>query len=189
MYKNKNLNLNLNLNLNTEYQEFDKLQLTKYCEWHNCEEKGEYKAPTSREKLRVFRFFCLKHIKEYNKAWDYFKGRTSDEIYDEVANDAYWHRKTNKKVNKFKIEDKLNLFDYNKKKCESNFNKYKSIDSKFEASLQILDIQKFYSINQLKKQYKKMVKKFHPDLNKSGSGEKIIELNEAYSSIINFLNK
>ncbi len=34
-----------------------------------------------------------------------------------------------------------------------------------------------------------MVKKFHPDLNKSGSGEKIIELNEAYSSIINFLNK
>ena len=185
MYKNKNINLILD----TEYQEFDKLQLTKYCEWHNCEKKGEYKAPTSREKLRVFRFFCLKHIKEYNKAWDYFKGRTSDEIYDEVSNDPYWHRKTSKKVNKFKIEDRLNLFDYNKKKCELNFNKYKSIDSKFESSLQILDIQKFCNINQLKKQYKKMVKKFHPDLNGSGSNEKIIKLNEAYSSIINFLKK
>tara|TARA_B100000029_G_scaffold510153_1_gene600998 strand:+ start:334 stop:891 length:558 start_codon:yes stop_codon:yes gene_type:complete len=185
MYKNKNINLNLD----TDYKEFDKLRLTKYCEWHNCEEKGEYKAPTSREKLRVFKFFCLKHIKEYNKAWDYFKGRTSDEIYDEVANDAYWHRKTSKKVNKFKIEDKLNLFDFNKNKYESNLNKCNSIDSKFRCSLKILDIQKFCNINQLKKQYKKMVKKFHPDLNKSGSSEKIIKLNEAYSSIINFLKK
>ena len=113
----------------------------------------------------------------------------ADEIYDEVANDAYWHRKTSKKVNKFKIEDKLNLFNYNKKKCEPSFNKNKSIDNKFEASLQILGIKKFGSINQLKKQYKKMLKKFHPDLNKCGSSEKIIELNEAYSSIINFLIK
>ena len=32
-----------------------------------------------------------------------------------------------------------------------------------------------------------MVKKFHPDLNKSGSNEKIIELNEAYSALIKFL--
>ena len=86
MYKNKNINLSLN----NEYQEFDNLQLTKYCEWPNCEEKGEYKAPTSREKLRVFRFFCLKHIVVYNKSWDYFKGRTTNQIYDEVSNDFYF---------------------------------------------------------------------------------------------------
>ena len=72
MLKSKNINLIIGDN----DQEYDKLQLTKYCEWHNCKEKGEYRAPTSRDKLRVFKFFCLKHIKEYNKAWDYFKGRT-----------------------------------------------------------------------------------------------------------------
>ena len=33
-----------------------------------------------------------------------------------------------------------------------------------------------------------MVKKFHPDLNDSGSNEKIIELNEAYSVLKNFLS-
>ena len=32
-----------------------------------------------------------------------------------------------------------------------------------------------------------MVKKFHPDLNDSGSNEKIIELNEAYSVLKKFL--
>ena len=41
------------------------LSLTKYCEWRNCEEKGEFKAPTSRDQLRVFKWFCLKHIKIY----------------------------------------------------------------------------------------------------------------------------
>ena len=78
-----------------------------------CEKKGEYRAPTSREKLRVFKFFCLDHIKDYNKSWDYFKGRSSEEIYDEVSNDAYWHRKTSKNINNFKIEDELNFFEKN----------------------------------------------------------------------------
>ncbi len=185
MYKNKNINLTIDI----DYQEFDKLQLTKYCEWHNCQEKGEYKAPTSREKLRVFKFFCLKHIKEYNKSWDYFKGRTSDQIYDEVSNDAYWHRKTKKKINKFKTVDSFNFFEENKNKYSTNTVQVKSIDSKLRSSLEILDIKNFTNVNQLKKQYKKMVKKFHPDLNKSGSSEKIIKLNEAYSLIISFLKK
>ena len=43
------------------------LALTKYCEWPNCQRKGEYKAPTSREKLREFKWFCLEHVKLYNK--------------------------------------------------------------------------------------------------------------------------
>ena len=53
MLKSKNINLVTGDN----DQEYDKLQLTKYCEWHNCKEKGEYRAPTSRDKLRVFKFF------------------------------------------------------------------------------------------------------------------------------------
>ena len=93
MYKNKK-----SFSYFFEEKDDEFLALTKYCEWGNCQKKGEYKAPTSREKLRVFKFFCLKHIKEYNKSWDYFKGRTSDQIYDEVSNDAYWHRKTKKKI-------------------------------------------------------------------------------------------
>ena len=37
MLKSKNINLIIGDN----DQEYDKLQLTKYCEWHNCKEKGE----------------------------------------------------------------------------------------------------------------------------------------------------
>ena len=183
MYKSKNINLFSD----KETAEFDELQLTKYCEWPNCEEKGEFKAPTSREKLREFKFFCLKHVKEYNKAWDYFKGRTSDEIYREVSKDAYWHRKTNKRVNKFKIEDKFNIFEENSSVPDNRGDKFRSSNNLFITSLKVLKLENLSSETQLKKQYKKMVKKFHPDLNHSGSNEKIIELNEAYSVLKKFI--
>ena len=54
-------------------------------------------------------------------------------------------------------------------------------------SLEILNLDDFFDINKLKTQYKKMVKKYHPDLNQSGCSEKIIKLNNAYSSLIKFL--
>ena len=79
MYKNKK---SFSYFLEEKDDEF--LALTKYCEWGSCQKKGEYKAPTSREKLRDFKWFCLEHIKLYNKGWDYFKGRTTDEIYNEI---------------------------------------------------------------------------------------------------------
>ena len=186
MFKNKNIYLNSYY----EAQEFEQHRLIKYCEWPNCEKKGEYRAPTSREKLRTFKFFCLEHIKEYNKAWDYFKGRSVEQIYDEVSNDAYWHRKTKKKIEKFKVVDELNFFDQNSHTFKSHPNHEKIItNNKIRNSLQILDLEGFCDINQLKIQYKKMVKKYHPDLNQSGCHEKIIKLNNAYSSLKKFLKK
>ena len=55
MFKNKNIYLNSY----NEVYEFEQLRLTKCCEWPGCEKKGEYRAPTSREKLRTFKFFLL----------------------------------------------------------------------------------------------------------------------------------
>ena len=185
MFKNKNIYLKTY----NQIDEFEKLRLTKYCEWPGCEKKGEYRAPTSREKLRVFKFFCLDHIKEYNKSWDYFKGRSTKQIYDEVSNDAYWHRKTSKNINNFKIEDKLNFFEKKHHTFNTSANKNKIEEQNIKKSRIILNLEDFVNINQLKAQYKKMVKKYHPDLNKSGCHEKIIKLNNAYTSLINFLKK
>ena len=43
------------------------------CDKDKCENKGEYKAPKSRLFLNEYYFFCLEHIKEYNKSWDFYK--------------------------------------------------------------------------------------------------------------------
>ena len=53
------------------------LQLIKYCEWKDCNNKGIYRAPKNRNNLREFRWFCLNHVREYNKKYDFvLKGDT-----------------------------------------------------------------------------------------------------------------
>ena len=64
----------------------------KKCDSDKCNEKGEYKAPKSRIKLNQYFFFCLKHIKEYNKSWDFYKGMTVDEIENSMRSDTVWDR-------------------------------------------------------------------------------------------------
>ena len=164
------------------------LSLTKYCEWRNCEEKGEFKAPTSRDKLRVFKWFCLKHIKVYNKGWDYFKGRTTNEIYNEISKDAIWHRPTWEKIKKYKF---LNSDEFNNENLDFSASKSedKVRNNNIENCAEILEVKLPVKISALKKQYKKMVKKFHPDVSKNNTEEHIIKLNDAYSELLNFLKR
>ena len=171
-----------------EESEEEFLALTKYCEWKDCHKKGEYKAPTSRDKLREFKWFCLEHVKLYNKGWDYFKGRTTDEIYNEISKDATWHRPTWEKIKKYKFISSPQFDNEDIKKFNSEpTDRIKK--NTIEYCAKILQIKLPTKLSTLKKQYKKMVKKFHPDVSKSNSEEHIIKLNYAYSELLNFLNK
>ena len=174
-----------------EEEEDSVFALTKYCEWKNCEKKGEYKAPTSRSELRVFKWFCLEHIKIYNKGWDYFKGRTMDEIYNEVSSDSTWHRPTWIRVKNHNFDDIHNIcIDENKSFNNFNEKNYsKNEKSKIEEALNILNLTMPFKITDLKKQYKKMVKKFHPDVCKNTNEEYIISLNHAYTELLKFLKQ
>ena len=154
------------------------LSLTKYCEWRNCDEKGEFRAPTSRDSLRVFKWFCLKHIKIYNKGWDYFKGRTSDQIYKEVSNDATWHRPTWVRIKKSKYTDPHNLFKFEKNILNDEKVKFLSDSESSDVVkfLKVLEMEMPNSLSDLKKKYKIMVKKFHPDVSKINHDEDIVKL-------------
>ena len=177
MLKNKN---NIFFSFD-DFENVENLYLNKYCEWKDCEEKGKYRAPTSRENLREFKWFCLKHVKLYNKSWDYFKGKTSDEIYNEIAKDATWHRPTSKRTRSFKFEDNLNFIKKEKKIFKEKL--LSENESKVVNALSILNMQMPENIGVLKKQYKKLVKKFHPDINKEKDKEYIVKLNAAYSTL------
>ena len=39
------------------------------CDWNNCFEIGEYKAPIEKDNSRNYRLLCLNHVKEFNKNW------------------------------------------------------------------------------------------------------------------------
>ena len=52
----------------------------RVCEAPGCRLAGEFRAPFSRDKLDQYRWFCLEHVRDYNKKWDYFRGLDAGEI-------------------------------------------------------------------------------------------------------------
>ena len=83
---------------------------------------------------------------------------------------------------KLKINDEnVNFSDSNSEDEVKNAN--------IENCAKILEVKLPVKISVLKKQYKKMVKKFHPDVSKNNNEEHIIKLNYAYSELLNFLKQ
>ena len=62
------------------------------CDKEDCENKGEFRAPKSRLLLNEYYFFCIDHIKEYNKSWDFYKGLSVNQIENSMREDIIWNR-------------------------------------------------------------------------------------------------
>ena len=148
------------------------------CEWKNCKEVGEYKAPAEKDNSKNFKWLCKNHIKLFNTTWNYFEGMSQNEIENFLKSDLTWHRPTQKfgsSDNFFNIlwnnalNDKFKIFNNNssvyingnKKLCEKDKDAFSIMDLKFNADW--TDVQK---------KFKTLVKKFHPDKH---SGNKLYE--------------
>ena len=170
----------------------------KICDREKCNKIGEFKAPKSRIKLNEYYFFCLKHIKEYNKSWDFYKGLTVDQIEYSMRKDTVWDRpswpfkgnpsKIIDQINEFMNDDDDNLFEKNRSNKE--FNKYRlladGLTNEQNQALKILDLKLPITLEQIKKKYKKLVKIFHPDVNDNNkeAENKFKDINEAYKILL-----
>ncbi|MEM1346228.1 MAG: molecular chaperone DnaJ, partial [Pseudomonadota bacterium] len=67
---------------------------TRQCDWPGCTACGQYRAPVSPERLNEYHWFCLEHVRQYNRSWNYF-AEFSDEEFDAWTRDANaWERPT-----------------------------------------------------------------------------------------------
>ncbi len=66
----------------------------RVCDWPNCESKAAYRAPQSRDRLDDFYWFCLEHVREYNRSWDYFSDLPDDEVERRLSEENVWERPT-----------------------------------------------------------------------------------------------
>ncbi len=64
------------------------------CEHAGCQAEGLYRAPKSRERMNDYYWFCLDHVRDYNRAWDYYAGMTADQIEAITRRDTVWERPT-----------------------------------------------------------------------------------------------
>lgn|SRR5690625_2736272 len=67
---------------------------TQQCEWPGCEGRGSYRAPVSPERLSEYRWFCLDHVRSYNRAWNFFDGWSEEELDAQARADRTWERPT-----------------------------------------------------------------------------------------------
>ena len=168
----------------------------KKCDSPKCNEKGEYKAPKSRVMLNEYFYFCLNHIKEYNKSWDFYKGMSVEQIESSMRSDTFWDRPSWPLKNSFKnIFDEFNEYieDFVKtddEKINDAYFKNKLLDENLtleEAkALKELDLKMPISLEKIKKNYKKLVKIFHPDVNGNNKDaeEKFKQINESYKLLL-----
>ena len=168
----------------------------KKCDSDNCIEKGEYRAPKSRILLNDYFYFCLLHIKEYNKSWNFYKGMTVDQIENSMRSDTVWDRPSwPLKGNYENVFDDFNDFNDDFVKNENgnvneNYFKKKLIDetltSEEAQALKELELEIPISLEKVKKNYKKLVKIFHPDVNGNNkiAEEKFKQINESYKLLL-----
>jgi DnaJ-domain-containing protein 1 len=64
------------------------------CDKSGCVAEGLYRAPKSNRALRDYHWFCLDHVREYNKAWNFCSGMSEAEIEAMVRRDTTWERDT-----------------------------------------------------------------------------------------------
>ena len=139
------------------------------CDWNNCKETGEYKAPVEKDNSKNYRLLCLSHVKEFNKNWNYFSGMSENEIFNFLKSDMTWHKPTqsfSSSDNFFKILWNNALNDEKtKSKFKYNFNNIKKFNQNDIKAFSILGISVGLRWEKIQEKFKKLVKKFHPDMN------------------------
>lgn len=171
------------------------------CEWPQCRDEGEFRAPRSRDELNTYRWFCLDHIREYNKSWNYYDGMSEDEVEEDVRRDTVWNRPTWQLGTKLdadsfdKADDPFDLFSDSGPGFNGARNGNKNgqhadgtparppISSEEERAYKALELEYPVTVEEVKIRYKSLVKEHHPDANKGAkeSEERLKVINEAYS--------
>ncbi|MFC4626479.1 J domain-containing protein [Daeguia caeni] len=64
------------------------------CQWDGCTKPGTHRAPVGRMREGEYLRFCIEHVREYNKNFNYFSGLSDSEIAKFQRDAITGHRPT-----------------------------------------------------------------------------------------------
>jgi curved DNA-binding protein CbpA len=171
------------------------------CQWDGCKEAGTHRAPVGRMKEGEYFRFCIDHVREYNKGFNYFSGVPDSEIsrFQKEAltgNRPTWKMGVNGAATTSsspdfakarsgragyynRMRDPFNLFDGPKDPRQPRERKAKPLEAK---ALETLGLDTKATGNDIKARYKELVKRHHPDANGGdrGSEDRFRDVLQAY---------
>ena len=178
-----------------EYADTQKCQKKRSCDMPGCPNQGKHKAPKHRG-LNDYYHFCFEHIKEYNKAWDFFSGMSDHEVQEHMSKSRYgdrptWRYDADSVTEEHLYEAAQKTYFFGEENCETSSNKQRQNNGAFASdnngpeheALALMGLSPPVTLEDIKTQYKKLAKKYHPDLNKNDkkSEELLKKINMAYT--------
>ncbi len=168
------------------------------CDWPQCGGDGAHRAPRSRQEMKSYRWFCLEHIRVYNKSWNYYDGMTDDEVEADVRMDNVG-RRPSWPLGSNRLAYAFNAHAFDAGAAFNDFggfngggykprNGRKALTAE-EKAMAVLDLLPPVTLSTVKARYKELVKRHHPDANNGdkASEEKFKQISQAYETVIAYL--
>ncbi|OUR77669.1 hypothetical protein A9Q83_09095 [Alphaproteobacteria bacterium 46_93_T64] len=188
----------------SSYKKSMTLETERACDHLDCEAEGEFRAPKSRMLDRGgpedYRWFCMKHIREFNKSWNFFDGMSDDEVLRYKDEDITGHRPTWQLGTRTSSAKRSPHFDdpfdfqrdggfgehAEKNNRTSGPKESVIIDEEHRSALATLDLKPDSTLPEIKKRRKELAKKFHPDIRGGDKqAEEILKnINQAYTHLL-----
>ncbi|MDJ0947934.1 MAG: J domain-containing protein [Alphaproteobacteria bacterium] len=172
------------------------------CDKPGCDEPGEFRAPRSRLNLNDYFWFCLDHVREYNRDWNYFAGLGEAEIEAIRQSDTIWNRPTwplggavpgsSPHLSEAQVREAFRAFAARFHGREADGPQTAAatgIDQSQRRALQVFDLDLPVTMDRIKARYKQLVKRHHPDANGGdrSAEERLKEINDAYRTLTQFV--
>lgn len=157
------------------------------CDCSGCSKAGEHRAPRSREHLDQYFWFCLDHVREYNRQWDYFSGMSASQIEAHIRAATVWDRPSwplgewNVREKNLRYQVLREFFSDGKTGPDSPSSPHLSTPER--EALTTLELIPPVTFTAIKSQYRLLVKRHHPDANGGShdAEEKIKYINQAFT--------
>jgi len=180
------------------------------CDWPECDKPAPHLAPKGRGREGEYFNFCVSHVREYNKNYNFFRGMSDEEAtkFQEGANTGHrptWKVSSNRKIgdfdadqwglagrrrpnvgaDQFTTEDPLEILG--RRAAEARENKpARKLPPMAKRALIELGLPQNASAEDIKVRFKELAKRHHPDSSGgTGSEEKLRDVLKAY----NYLKK
>jgi curved DNA-binding protein CbpA len=168
------------------------------CDMRGCAEGATHRAPKGRLAEGEYFWFCLDHVREYNKSYNYFSGMNDSAIQAYQREALVGHRptwQTGARVGRprseefgrrfpwsARTEDAFRLFGegFEARRSEPDRAPVRNMEAR---SLETLGLDREATAAEVKARYKLLVKRHHPDANGGDRSleDRLRQIIQAYS--------
>lgn len=163
------------------------------CDHPGCGAEGAYRAPKDRSHLTEYYWFCLEHVRAYNRSWDYCAGLSQEQIEDEIRRDTTWQRPS-WPLGKWGLMERRLRERVSRGKgfafgAEADMNEdagrpnAAAVETPEAQALAVLGLSPPIAFDQVKARYRELAKLHHPDANggDKAAEERLKTVNQAYT--------